>query len=119
MQKGLGIAALVIAILAMFIPFAGTWLTLLVALLAVFAYGPGLGLGIASLVVNVVHILFLSPLLWATQGLASVGAEASGEQIVFLPWVLIGAQVAAFAVLLILNGRLVRPATATGTSLGQ
>ena len=119
MQKGLGIAALVIAILAMFVPFAGTWLTLLVALLAVFAYGPGLGLGIASLVLNVVHILFLSPLLWATQGLASVGAEASGQQILFVPWILIGVQVAAFAILLILNGRLAPPASAAGTPAVQ
>jgi hypothetical protein len=119
MQNGLGIAALVIAILAMFVPLFGTWLSLLVAILAVFAYGPGLGLGIASLIVNAVHILFLSPLLWATQGLASMGAEASGEQIVFLPWVLLGVQVAAFVALLSLNSRMARPAPATGASVGQ
>ena len=43
MQKDLGISALVIAILAVFILLLGTWLTVLVALLATFAYGSRLG----------------------------------------------------------------------------
>ena len=103
MQKGFGIAALVIAILAMFTPFIGTWLTIVVAVLAVAAYGPGTGLGIASLLINVAHIMFFSPLLWATQGAVVLGAEASGEEVLFMPWVLIGVQVVAFAALLLFN----------------
>jgi hypothetical protein len=111
MQKGLGIAALVVAIIAIFIPFLGTWLTVLVAGLAIFAAGPGFGLAAASLVINVVHILFLSPLLWATSGLEmladvaanSSGQEAPGAGFRLLPWILIGIQVAAFALLLKAN----------------
>lgn len=60
MQKGLGIAALVIAIIAMFTPFLGTWLTILAGLLAAFAYGPGIGLAIASIILNIVHIFFVT-----------------------------------------------------------
>lgn len=105
MQKGLGIAALVIAIIAMFVPFLGTWLTILVGLMAAFAYGPGIGLAIASIVINVVHIFIFSPLLWATQGLAEVGAAHAGQDIVFLPWVLIAAQVGAGILLFVLHGK--------------
>jgi hypothetical protein len=62
MEKGLGIAALVVAIIAMFIPFVGTWLTILVAILAAFAAGEGFGLGIAAIIINVIHIFFFSPI---------------------------------------------------------
>lgn len=105
MQKGLGISALVIAILAIFTPLLGTWLTVVVALLAAFAYGSGLGLGIASIVVNVFHIFFFSPLLWTTQGVMTLGASASGEEIVFLPWMLLAVQGVALAVVLLLHRR--------------
>ena len=118
MQKGLGISALVIAILAMFTPLLGTWLTVLVALLAAFAYGSGLGLGIASIVVNVFHIIFFSPLLWTTQGIMTLGASASNEEIVFLPWMLLLVQAVALAVVLLLHRRstVAQPAVATSGS---
>lgn len=120
MQKGLGIAALVIAIIAMFIPFLGTWLTVLVGLLAAFAYGPGLGLGIASIAINITHIFFFSPLLWVSQ-VAAIGATAGMTEImkhnsnsginvlpppsepVFLPWILIAAQIGAGILLYVLH----------------
>jgi uncharacterized membrane protein len=103
MQKGLGIAALVIAIISIFVPFIGTWLTLVAGLLAVFAFGPGLAFGIAAIVINVVHILFFSPLLWATQGAMSVGAAAEGANVVFLPWILILIQGGALVGLFVLH----------------
>ncbi|MEI6706583.1 MAG: hypothetical protein WCK96_05540 [Methylococcales bacterium] len=105
MQKGLGIAALVIAIIAVFIPFLGTWLTVLVAILAAFAAGEGFGLAIAAIIIDFIHIFVFSPLLWATQGMASAGAAAQGEEIVFLPWVLVGIQVVALTVLIMLNNK--------------
>lgn len=111
MQKGLGIAALVIAIIAMFVPFLGTWLTVLVAAMAIFAAGPGFGLGIASLVLNVVHIFLFSPLLWATSGLESVasgiaasqGQPDAGATFRILPWILVLIQVSAFVLLIRAN----------------
>lgn len=107
MEKGLGIAALVVAIIAMFIPFAGTWLTILVAILAAFAVGEGFGLGIAAIIINVIHIFFFSPLLWATHGVVGLlGAAASqGDEVVFIPWILVGIQVVAVTVLVKNNNK--------------
>lgn len=119
MQKGLGIAALIIAIIAMFIPFLGTWLTVLAGLLAAFAYGQGLGLGVASIAINITHIFFFSPLLWVSQ-VAAMGAAAGVTEImkhssnsginvpppgepVFLPWILIAAQIGAGILLYVLH----------------
>lgn len=104
MQKGLGIAALVIAIIAMFVPFLGTWLTILVGIMAAFAYGPGIALAIASIILNVIHIFVFSPLLWVTQGLAQLGTPA-GQKVTFLPWVLIVAQVVAIVILIVLHSK--------------
>jgi len=100
MQKGLGIAALVIAILAIFIPFAGTWMTIVAGGMAAFAFGPGFGIGVASIIINIVHILFFSPLLWLTSaagaiGAAAAGSESGGGQIAMMPWVLIAIQAGA------------------------
>jgi hypothetical protein len=112
MQKGFGIAALVIAIIAMFVPFIGTWLTIFVGLMAAFACGPGIGLAVASIIINVVHIFFFSPLLWATQGLAEAGAASTGEDIIFLPWLLVLVQVGAGILLFNLHGKYkIQPAT--------
>jgi hypothetical protein len=100
MQKGLGIAALVIAILAIFIPFAGTWLTVVAGGMAAFALGPGFGLGVASVIINIIHILFFSPLLWVTSAVGTIGAvaagsESAGGQFAMVPWVLIAIQAGA------------------------
>jgi len=113
MQKGLGIAALVLAIVAIFIPFIGTWLTVVAAGLAAFAYGPGLSLGIAGIVIDILHIFFLSPLLWATGGLAAVADHAARETgqggaegastFMALPWILVAIQIAALVVLIRMN----------------
>lgn len=110
MQKGLGIAALAISIIAIFIPFIGTWLTILVALLAAFAYGPGFAMGVAGIVIDIIHIFFFSPLLWATGGLAAVADEAAKSQgasgaegaggFMALPWILIVIQIAAMVFLM-------------------
>jgi hypothetical protein len=99
MGKGLGIAALVLAIIAIFVPFAGSWLTIVVALLAVFAVGEGFGLGVAAIIINFLHIFFFSPLLWATQGLLEGRTAQTGEEFVFFPWFLIGIQIIAFVAL--------------------
>ena len=103
MQKGLGIAALVLGILAIFTPFVGTWLTIVVAVMAAFAYGPGLALGVAAIVVNVIHIFFFSPLLWATQAVMSAGEAAGAGDTPFLPWILVAIQAGAAVVLFMLH----------------
>jgi len=115
MQKSLGIAALAISIIAIFIPFLGTWLTVLVAALAAFAFGPGFSMAIAGIVINIFHIFFLSPLLWATGGFAAVTDEmakstgAAGAEgataFMALPWILVATQIGALLFLLQSNKR--------------
>lgn len=92
MQKGLGIAALVLSILAIFVPVAGPWLTVLVAVMAAFAYGPGLGMAVAAIIINIVNLIFLSPQVWAALALNPA-----------IALVLFGAQVAAMIVLIVLH----------------
>lgn len=88
MQKGLGIAALVFSILAIFMPF-GMWLTVVVALLAMFAYGEGFGFGVAAIVINLINLLFLSPFIWIYF-----------TTIAILPIILIGVQIIALIFLI-------------------
>jgi hypothetical protein len=119
MQKGLGIAALVLSIIAIFIPFLGTWLTVVAAGLAAFAYGPGFALGVAGIVIDILHIFFFSPLLWATGGLAAVADGAAKAQgalgaegasaFMLLPWILVAIQIAALVFLIKTNKK--QPAT--------
>jgi hypothetical protein len=103
MNKGMGIAALVIAIVAIFIPVVGPWLTMLAGLLAVFAYGPGLALGIASIVLNVVNVLFMSPSVWIAQAGAEMARAQGMQDAPVYPYILVGAQIIALAGLIALQ----------------
>ncbi len=105
MQKGLGIAALVLSIIAMFVPFLGSWLTILVAVFAAFAYGPGLALAIAGIVIDLIHLFLFSPLLWATGGVAAIAGGEGSRTFMALPWILIAIQAAALLFLFIMNGK--------------
>ena len=105
MQKGFGFAALIIAFIAIFIPLAGPWMTILAAGLAVFAYGQGLPFGIATIILDVVNIIFLSPSLWVTQAILSIGAAETHQHAPVLPYVLLGAQGLAVIVLVVLHQR--------------
>lgn len=102
-MQGLGIAALVLSIVAIFVPVIGPWLTILVVLMAAFAYGRGLALAIAAIVIDVVNLAFLSPQLWL--GAASLTPQSMrqgnlwGVAIV----VLFASQLVAFIVVLVLH----------------
>lgn len=103
MNKGLGISALVLAIISIFIPVIGPWLAVVAALLAAFSYGSALAFGIATLVINFVNVIFLSPSLWIHGALVSKGAEMHGAEVAFLPWIVLGAQAIALVVLIALH----------------
>ena len=62
-MKGFGIAALVISIVAIFIPIMGAFLAGLAGLLAFLSAGAGTSFGLAAVIINIVNILFLSPSL--------------------------------------------------------
>jgi Short C-terminal domain len=63
MGIGLGIGALVVALLSIFIPIYGGIFTVLSAALAAFSGRAGLGLGIGAIVVNIFNLWFMSPAL--------------------------------------------------------
>jgi hypothetical protein len=78
-MKALGIAAMVIAILSIFVPLGGVYLTLVSALLAAFAGGPGVSFAGAALIINLFNLALLSPSLWITQASAhSTGGTGPG-----------------------------------------
>ena len=105
MQKGFGFAALIIAFVAIFVPLFGPWMTILAAGLAAFAYGPGLPFGVATLILDTINILFLSPSLWVAQAVLSIGAAETHQHAPVLPYVLLGAQGLAVIVLIVLHQR--------------
>jgi hypothetical protein len=78
MQKPLGIVALIVAIISIFIPLIGPYLTVISAICAALAWGSGLALGIAALVLNLINIFVMSPSIWLTMA-ANSAAEAQGK----------------------------------------
>lgn len=102
MQKSLGISALVIAIIAIFIPVLGPWLTILVGGLAAFAYGPGFALGVAAIVINLVNIFVLSPTIWLAMG-ANAHLASQGKSAMSVGTTLFVAQAIALGVLVYMN----------------
>lgn len=111
MQKGLGIAALVIAIVSIFIPVLGPWLTILAEALAAFSFGPGFALGFSSIVINLVNIFFMSPTVWIAEGVSAIAAE-QGKSLMSGGTILFVAQAIALAVLIILNAKQKAPTAA-------
>ena len=104
MQKGLGITALIIAIMSVIIPFYGPFLTVLSGILAAFSYGKGFALGIASLVLNIINIFFMSPSLWMTEYSFAMAREQGGSAPSFAIFIL-GTQFVSFVFLFFLNSR--------------
>lgn len=98
-MKGLGITALVIAIGSLFIPFVGAYTTVLSGLFAAFGANRGFSLSLAALAINVINIVIFSPTMWITTGLLGMGA------------VLLGIQVIALIVLLMINSTQTQTAT--------
>ena len=103
-MKALGITAMIFAIVAIFVPLAGPYLTLVGAVLAAFGGGAGLTFSVVAILVNILNVVFLSPSLWVTAGVveseqAGTGADVlAGMGIVF-----IGAQAVAALVLILVH----------------
>ena len=107
-MKALGITAMIFAIVAIFVPVAGPYLTLVCALLAAFAGGLGLTYGAVAIMVNIINLLFLSPSLLLTAGLtagmAETEAAGTGSLVIAgMGIVFIGAQIVAAIVLIIVH----------------
>ncbi len=113
-MAALGITAMIIAIVAIFVPIVGPYLTLLCALLAAFAGGKGLTFGIVAILLSTINIIFLSPSLLITAASVGTAAGASAESsevaievgggiLAGMGIILIGAQVLALIVLIVVH----------------
>ena len=103
-MKALGIIAMIFAIVAIFVPLVGPYLTIVCALLAAFAAGPGLTFGSVAIGVNILNVAFLSPSLWIMAGAAEADAQGSGSDVVLgMGVTFIGAQIVAAVVLVIVH----------------
>ena len=80
-MKALGIIAMIFAIISIFVPVVDPYLTILCALLAAFAGGPGLTFGAVAIGVNLLNVSFLSPSLWLMAGAAAAETQGSGSDI--------------------------------------
>lgn len=97
-MKALGIIAMILAIIAIFIPFLGPYLTVVCALIAAFSAGPGLTFGTVAIGLNLLNLTILSPTIWM---MASEGVR--GFQLLAIA--LVGIQVIAGIVLSIVHSK--------------
>ena len=94
--KVLGIIAIVVAGLSIFIPF-GAWLASTVgALLIIFSWKDGAIFGYIAGGLNIINIIFLSPSVWLVMGAAEALEGGSG---VSTGVILVAVQVVAMAIM--------------------
>ncbi len=94
-MKVLGIISMIFAIVAIFVPIVGAYLTIVCGLLAAFSAGEGITFGLVAIGINILNIIFLSPSLWVMAGMSDVDNDILlGMGIVF-----IGVQIIALIVL--------------------
>ena len=98
-MKALGIIAMIFAIICIFVPVGGPYLTVIAGGLAAFAVKEGLTFAAVAIGVNLLNLIFLSPSLWATHAIVEAGGGMG------LAYFVIGAQVVAGAVLFGMNER--------------
>ena len=103
-MKALGIIAMIFAIIAIFVPIVGPYLTIVCALLAAFSAGPGLTFGVVAIGLNILNVAFLSPSLWLMAGASESQNTGSGGDVLLGMGVLfIGVQVIAIIMLTIIH----------------
>ena len=104
MSKALAIVALILSILCIFIPLYGPWLSIVSAGLAAFAAGPGFGIGLAAVILNIIDVLFLSPSIYL-QGAGRASSTGNGGA-VSLAVIIVLVQIAAGAFLFVRNRKM-------------
>ncbi len=68
MGAGFGLAAVVLSVVSIFIPLIGAVITVLTAALAVASARSSPAMFVAAIAINFVNIVFLSPVIWASDG---------------------------------------------------
>jgi len=103
-MKALGITAMIFAIVAIFVPIVGPYLTIVCALLAAFSAGPGITFGAVAIGVNILNVTFLSPSLWMMAGAAETENAGSGSDVLLgMGVVFIGIQIVAAVILILMH----------------
>ncbi|MCU7933927.1 MAG: hypothetical protein KZQ99_03485 [Candidatus Thiodiazotropha sp. (ex Dulcina madagascariensis)] len=101
-MKALGLVALILAVICVFVPISWPYLTILSAAFAVASYGPGITLGIAAIALNIINVIFLSPALW----MAEAGARIDSSPLFGPVVVVVAIQVFAAIVLFIVHKKM-------------
>ena len=73
-MKAMGISAMIIAIIMIFLPFGG-FVTGLASILAVFAWGEGKTFGAVAIIIGLINTILLSPAVWMSEAGANLGGE--------------------------------------------
>ena len=100
-MKALGIISMVFAIISIFVPVIGPYLTVVCAFIIAFSAGPGLTFGLVAIGINLLNVIFLSPSLWITAGTS--GIVESSNMLMNMGILFIGAQVIAMIVLFLVH----------------
>jgi hypothetical protein len=105
MGKGLGIAALVIAILSIFIPLYGImtgWIALVLATLSALAGDRTFAVAVSA--ISLVAYVFLSPLMWMANAGANLQENSTKNLLIIISIVLVAAPVVG--IILNVSGKL-------------
>lgn len=103
-MKALGITAMIFAIVAIFVPIVGPYLTVVCALLAAFSAGIGITFGAVAIGINLLNVIFLSPSLWLMAGAAETENAGSGSNVLLGMGVFfIGIQIVAAVILILMH----------------
>lgn len=103
-MKALGIIAMIFAIVAIFVPVIGPYLTIVCALLAAFAAGPGLTFGAVAIGINILNVTLLSPSLWVMASASEAENAGSGSAVLLgMGVIFVGAQVVSAIILTVVH----------------
>jgi hypothetical protein len=103
--KALGLTAMIIAIVSIFIPVMGVYLTFVTAALAAFAAGEGFVFGAVAIGLNAISLLFLSPMLWVADAAQKATGTNEGSAAALGAFLVIS-QIVAFVILFRKNKKL-------------
>lgn len=114
MGKGLGIAALVVAVIAIIIPIYGIYLGILTALIGiVVAAMKEKAMAVAIGALNILDAVFLTPSLnLASKGAALAGSASGVNEMRVIFWLWVGSSVVAIVVAALV--RRAKPRTTSG-----
>lgn len=106
-MQGIGLAALILSVISVFIPFSGVFISGLSGLLVCFSAFKPNKYSVAALIINLANLFFLSPMFFiAAMGESELEIKLSGPSLGVVFWSLAGVQL--LAVIIFFANRIVR-----------